>query len=111
MVLDHYETNETQCLPNCHQLEFDSFQFTERLDYETTCKDLYSIESLISMVVSGFQYNSDLLFKVRRILDIYDDNKDHEEDYETKTVLEQFCEDLVRNDLARVSVMLGRKKY
>ena len=111
MVLDHHETNDTQCLPNCHQLEFDSFQFTERLDYETTCKDLYSIESLISMVVSGFQYNSDLLFKVRRILDIYDGDTDHDEDYETKTVLEQFCEDLVRNDLARVSVMFGRKKY
>ena len=110
MVLDQHKLNESKCLPNCHQLEFDSFQFTERLDFGTTCRDLYSIESLISMVVSGFQDNSDLLFKVRKILDIYGD-PDYEETYETKTVLEQFCEDLVRNDLARVSVMFGRKKY
>ena len=116
---------QNKCLPNCHEVQFTSSEILEKLDVDEFCDpNLYGLpggnfnaaykrseeRTMMIKIKWHFLYNVELFEKMRRIKEA---EKVHGQtpNVNLEGILKEFCYELVRKDLAKVSVMFERNKY
>ena len=109
-----------KCWPTCHQLEFTYNEQLNKLDAEELCQEhnehtsklaLKSVESRIADKLMENGYNS-LYYKYFTVKEWLDSGSNETmEPWNYKQNRIRLCQHLVKNHLAKVSVMFDRKKY
>ena len=110
----HGSNATKHCLPSCHQVRFTSNQYIEKLDAETVCNDTTSIESNIAIVTSGvgdYTSSETLLFMTRKLKELLNGPIGPNVSIDLETMKNNYCKNLVKQDLARITVMFESKKY
>ena len=100
--------DKTGCLPSCHQIQFSLDENVEKLDEDVMCQNWQSIASFINFAVS----DETILLKLQKLVKYFSDdglNSNYTYDYEVELVRQ--CKELVKYDLARVTVSFGNKQY
>ena len=112
---------EEKCLPNCHEVQFTSAEFIEKLDSENFCdenvfndtnsdvsKEAYegSEEKTMTMKIRRFLKDGYLVEKVRRMKE-----STLNKDVTFNGIQKELCVQLVKTDLAKVTLMFERLKY
>ena len=117
MALPHV-FKSCSCLPTCHQLEFTYNEQLNRLDPEEMCQEderietgMKTIESRIAEMLIMNGQNS-LTYKYFTVKDwLAKESNDTMEQWDYQANRIKLCQYLVKNHLAKVSVMFDRKKY
>ena len=102
------KVDKTQCLPSCHQIQFSLDENVEKLDEDVLCQNKQSIESWINVAVS----DEEILMKLQKLVKYFSDdglNSNYTYHYDVERI--KHCKDLVKYDLARVTVSFGNKQY
>ena len=103
-IYDRARIRKGKCLPSCHQIQFSLDENVEKLP-EELCENRQSIESNINLAI----YDGSIYVKVQKLRE-YDKLHENYTFNEHKEIIKQ-CNKLVKNDLARVTVSFGSKRY
>ena len=95
-----------KCLPSCHQIQFSLDKNVEKLPQEL-CENRQSIESFINSAV----YDGSVYFKIQKLREYFHDKLHDNFTYNGDNEIIKQCKELVKNDLARVTVSFGSKRY
>ena len=119
------ESEGTQrCLPSCHQLQFTYSEVIEKRDPIAICKVDRKLNAFYKTYKSEFEPNlahelyenkfSELLHKYHNVndwLNTKSSNISALEALNEIAIMKEICEDLVTNNIAKVSVFYEKKKY
>ena len=103
-IYDRARVGKGKCLPSCHQIQFSLDENVEKLP-EELCENRQSIESNINLAI----YDGSIYVKVQKLRE-YDKLHENYTFNEEKEIIRK-CKNLVKNDLARVTVSFGSKRY
>ena len=108
-----------KCLPTCHQVEFTYNEQLDRLDHKALCYErqdsietsIEGVETLIAknLMENGHNSLAYKYFKVKEFIEKSSNETLDSWEYQSNRV--KLCQYLVKNHLAKVSVMFDRKKY
>ena len=115
MEKTYSQKTKHRCLPLCHQIRFTYTENIDKRDEEEICNDKDSVEFKISRQLREKEGYNHLIYKYHKIkewiqaqgtnrtvtLDAYDGDK----------IDKERCKFMVRNDVARVTVMFDDKQY
>ena len=121
---DTQSESDGRCLPSCHQLQFTYSEVIEKRDPIAICKVDHKQEALYKTYKNEFEPNlaqelyrnkfSELLHKyhiVNNWLNAKSSNISALQALDEKAIMKEMCEDLVMNNIAKVSVFYEKKKY
>ena len=106
------------CLPSCHQVEFTYNEELNHLDPNEVCNDAVgrrTVEMNIARRITNNGYNS-LVYRYYKFKNWFpytstNDTLGYEEAWDLFANQKKLCEFMVKNQMAKVSVMFERKKY
>ena len=105
-IYDRIQMEKDKCLPSCHQIQFSLDENVEKLPQEL-CENRQSIESFINSAV----HDGSIYFKIQRLREYFYDKLHENYTYNGDHEIIKLCKELVKNDLARVTVSFGSKRY
>ena len=108
---------DQECLPNCHEIQFTSSEYIEKLDPEEFCDEsifLYGGNSLTGKQAYEESEDKTMMLKIKHFLKdanlvqkvkIMKDSSWNDKDNITSTrIQKELCVQLVKNDLAKVTL-------
>ena len=115
-MMDKYVLNSaSHCLPNCHELRFTTDQYIEKIDADLVCKDIHSIESYIAKETSGYGKGANLIFTATKLQEFFSSSSGEfgaaNKSIDLDGMRFEYCRKLVKEDLARLTILFENKKY
>ena len=103
----------SHCLPNCHELRFTTDQYMEKIDVNLVCNDTFSIESYIAQETSGYGNGDNLIFTATKLQDFLSAGNfaAANKSIDLDGMKFEYCQKLVTEDLARLTILFENKKY